>query len=364
MGRIKGLISALPFLALAPLASCGKGENPRQYAHIFVIVEENRGFDQIIGNPSAPNINRLAETYGLATRFYGEVHPSEANYVAMLAGSTFGIHDDDAWYCSPGKQDPYCYKSQRPDYVDHTIRSKSLVDQLDKADLTWKGYFESIPAAGSKAVFSSASNPNEPDRLYAAKHNAFLNFASVQDDSRLDMKLVGFDRLAKDLASGDLPNYAHIIPNQCNEMHGMDGNDPTVPPDCVYSNDQGLIARGDKEIGELVREIQASPAWSAKANFAVVITWDEDDGPHPSRDAGKTQGCCGYDPKSPANFGGGHIATIVITNHGPRGVKDDTPYNHYSLLRTTEEAFGISEHLNEAGDDAAGVVPMSKLFWN
>ena len=53
----------------------------------------------------------------------------------------------------------------------------------------------------------------------------------------------------------------------------------------------------------------------------------------------------------------------MITNHGPKGVRDDTPYNHYSLLRTTEDAFGISEHLNEAGDDAAGVVPMTKLFW-
>ena len=63
-----------------------------------------------------------------------------------------------------------------------------------------------------------------------------------------------------------------------------------------------------------------------------------------------TQGCCGFDPKGLSNFGGGHIATIVITNHGARGVVDPTPYNHYSLLRTTEDALGISEYLNEAGD--------------
>ena len=65
---------------------------------------------------------------------------------------------------------------------------------------------------------------------------------------------------------------------------------------------------------------------------------------------------------SPANFGGGRIPTIVITNHGPRAVKDDTPYNHYSLLRTTETAFGISEHLAHAGDTQAGVVDMVPLF--
>jgi len=44
-------------------------------------------------------------------------------------------------------------------------------------------------------------------------------------------------------------------------------------------------------------------------------------------------------------------------------VKDDTPYNHFSLLRTTEDAFGIAEHLNGAGDDAHGVVSMDRLFW-
>jgi phosphatidylinositol-3-phosphatase len=56
------------------------------------------------------------------------------------------------------------------------------------------------------------------------------------------------------------------------------------------------------------------------------------------------------------------FATIVITNHGARGVVDSTPYNHYSLLRTIEDALGISEYLNEAGSLDKGVKPMKKLF--
>jgi len=64
-----------------------------KYDHIFVIIEENKSYDQIIGNPSAPIINQLAKTYNLASNFYAEVHPSEANYIAMLGGDTFGIHD-------------------------------------------------------------------------------------------------------------------------------------------------------------------------------------------------------------------------------------------------------------------------------
>ena len=234
---------------------------------------------------------------------------------------------------------------------------------MNERGLSWKGYFENIPAPGSKAVYSSGSQAStQPDQLYAAKHNGFINFAIVQNDPRLASKFVGFDQLAADVASGDLPNYAHVVPNQCNEMHGLSKQAPNVPADCAYDNDPGLIARGDKVIGDIVRQIQASPAWLAKENFAIVITWDEDSGSHPSRKTEIVDGCCGFDPESVANNGGGHIATLVITNHGPRGVTDDTPYNHYSLLRTTEDAFGIAEHLNIAGDTQRGVRSMKLLF--
>jgi hypothetical protein len=106
-----------------------------------------------------------------------------------------------------------------------------------------------------------------------------------------------------------------------------------------------------------VDEIMASKAWSRPVNFAIVITFDEDEHGH-----ARGPGCCGSDQDSAANFGGGHIPTIVITNNGPRHFKDATPYNHYSLLRTTEEAFGIKEYLGFAGADAKGVTAMTPLF--
>ena len=67
-------------------------------------------------------------------------------------------------------------------------------------------------------------------------------------------------------------------------------------------------------------------------------------------------------PDASSNFGGGHIPTIVITNHGPRGVRDDTPYNPYSLLRTLEDAFGITQRLGHAADGRKGVRAMTPLF--
>jgi hypothetical protein len=310
-------------------------------------------------NEIAPNINRLAHEYGLATQFYAEVHPSEANYIAMLGGDTFGIHDDDAFYCKPQSEDRYCPGSARNGYVDHTVTQRSLIDQLDERGLTWKGYMESIPEPGSGiARWPAVDKPGEPAELYAVKHNGFMSFRRVQNDPKRSQKVVGFDALYRDLASGAMPNYAHIVPNQCNEMHGRDDG-PMTPHDCRKSNTPGLIKRGDKVVGELVGKIMGSSVWRKPENVAIVITFDENG--KAERNEGP-QGCCGYEPGSSANFGGGRIPTIVITNHGVRNVSDPTPYNHYSLLRTTESAFGFNEYLGHAGDRGAGVVDMAPLF--
>jgi hypothetical protein len=351
------LLLTLP-ISGAAVVHAADSPMPR-YAHIFVIVAENKGYEQIIGPATrAPNIHRLAQQYGLATEFYAEAHPSEPNYIAMLGGDTFDIHDDDAFYCKPGLRDTYCPGANKADYVDHTVTARSLVDQLQDKGLSWKGYMESLPEPGSLvARWPNADHPvaGQPNELYAAKHNGFMSFERVQKDPQRAQKIVDFKQLEQDLAAGTMPNYAHIVPNQCNDMHGRGG--PNAPQDCT--NLDGLIARGDQVIADLVQKIMMSSVWKAAGNTAIVITFDENDkderhSPH--------QGCCGYDPNSKANFGGGRIPTVVITNHGARKIVDSTPYNHYSLLRTTEAAFGIDEYLGHAADQSRGVVTMSALF--
>jgi phosphatidylinositol-3-phosphatase len=327
-----------------------------RYAHIIVIFEENKNYEQIMSPAMAPNITALAAKYGDAARFFGEVHPSEANYVALVGGDTFGIHDDDAFYCHAGVVDPFCAGSAAPGYVDHTLSAPHLGQRIEAAGLTWKGYYEDLPGAGSLAV--TASDPTFDDKtrktaLYASKHSGFVNFAQVQHDPKRAEHIVDFHQLDADLASGQLPSFALIVPNQCNEMHGLHG--PNLPPGCDGADVAALIGRGDKAVGELVKKIQRTAAWKSNDNVAVVITFDEG--------SGKTrEGCCAVTPDAPSNFGGGHIPTVVITNHGPRGVKDDTAYNHYSLLRTIEDAFGLPGHLGHAADTDKGVVPMVTLF--
>ena len=297
--------SALP-------TSADDGSLPR-YKHVFSIVEENREYSQIVGNPGAPNLNRLANAYGLATAYDGTSHPSEPNYVAMIGGSDYGIKDD-APYNSAG----------------HTVNQPGLPSQLEGAGLSWKSYQQSLPYPG----FTGTAFPTAANALYASKHNGFMNFASVQNSPSELAKVVPIDQLSTDLASGTVPSFSFIAPDQCHDMHGL-----ASCPDAATN-----VTVGDAYAGQLVHAIMSSQTWKQGQN-AIVVTFDE----------GNTNlGCCD------ANPGGGRVLTVVITNHGARGVQDPTPANHYSMLQTIEQVFGLGCIQNTC--DTANVKPLTRLF--
>jgi hypothetical protein len=317
-----------------------------RYQHVFEIMMENTSYSTIIGNSLAPNINALASQYGLATDYFGVTHPSEPNYVANMGGSFFGIQDDNQFYCTPAlaSTDKMCAGTT----VDHTITAQSLGGQLTAAGMSWRAYLQSVPAIPPSGVIMTGPNANGPYTfkspsnsvaLYASKHNPFVNFTDTQTDLA---DMVPDTQLATDLASGDVANYSLIVPDQCHDMHGTGG----------CSDENGLISAGDTYVGNTVSSIMSSKAWQEGRN-AIVVTWDEDD----FSDQGKAgTGCCGADP------GGGRVVTVVITNKTNKyPITDNTPYNHYSLLLSIEDAFGLP-CLANACDSADGVVPMTKLF--
>jgi hypothetical protein len=299
-----------------------------RYDHVFVVVEENHGFTDVIGNPAAPNLNALARRFGLATRSFGVTHPSEGNYVALLGGSSFGVADDNPYYIN-------------------SLRKPSLVSQLDAAGIGWKAYLQGSPHAGYTGICYPARCNGSPDHdpLYVSKHDGIQNFTTSLN--RRDWsRQVPAEQLGADLASGDVPRFDWVIPDECHDMHGdppycIDGGNP------FDAQDQRLVAFGDRYLGGLVGQITSAPFW-ARGNNAVVVTFDE------GNDNG---GCCGV---SAANPGGGRIATIVVTSHGPRGIQDATPYNHFSLLQTIQRSFGLGCLENTC--DTANVVPLAPLF--
>lgn len=325
--RIISLIAIVAIAAALALPTVASADGPRDgsesdmptFQHIFVIMMENHRYEEIIGNPNAPQINALAQANGLATNYYGVTHPSEPNYLATIAGSYFGIQDD-----AP------------PSAPNHTINSPSIVDQLEARGLTWKTYQQSLPQPG----FTGATYPSPSNALYAVKHNPFPYFTHVQNSPAELQNMVPDTQLATDLQSGKVPNFGYIAPDQCHDMHGLSS----------CRDDATLIQQGDAYVASVVTAITSADFWR-QGNNAIVITWDEND----FGTSGVT-GCCD------ANPGGGHVATIVVRNHHPRGMQDNTPYNHYSLLQTIEDSFHLGCLQNTC--DRANVTPMTSLFRN
>jgi hypothetical protein len=288
-----------------------------KYDHVFLLIAENHKFDQIIGNPVAPVINGLANEYGLATQYTGVSDPSEPNYVAMLGGSDFGIASDDPWFF-PGQ----------------TANAANLMSQLEAAGKTWRAYFQDMPYAGYRGYcFPGKCNGiPDSDTEYVAKHNGIVNFANMQNPVDFG-KQMPLGQLTDDLASGDLPNLGYIVADECDDMHG-------APPYCVDSGNPGdvadnwLVAQGDRFIGDIVQKITSSSSWK-HGNNAIVLTWDEGDDPSDL------------------------ITTIVVTSHGPRGVQDPTSYNHYSLLASLQQTFGLGCLLNSC--TATAMTPLFQV---
>lgn len=296
-----------------------------RYDHVFVIVEENHGYGDVIDNPAAPNLNWLARHYGLATSYYGVSHPSEPNYVALLGGSTFGVSNDNPYYLN-------------------SVRAPSLITQLDRGHVSWKAYLQGVPHPGYQGICFPAFCNGTPDKdpLYVSKHDGIQNFTTSRNPADW-RRQVPLGDLTADLRGGRVPAFGYVIPDECHDQHGD-------PPYCLDSGslrgpqDQHLVATGDAHLGRLVHAITSAPFW-ARGNNAVVITYDEGD---------TNAGCCR------ANRGGGKVATVVVTSHGPRGVRDATPYNHYSLLQTLQRTFGLG--CLQATCDTAAVRPMTRLF--
>jgi Phosphoesterase family len=320
-----GAAMAVAVPASAQASSALASSMPR-LDHVFLIMEENNGYQDVIGNPAAPNLNYLAQTFGVATKYYGlSQDSSETNYVGLLGGNTFDVTSDDA-------------------YWKNKVDAPSLISQLDQAHVSWKAYLQALPHPGYEGICypEKCNGAPDSDPLYVSKHDAIQNFTSSWNASDWDRQ-VPVTELAGDLGAGQVPSFSYVVPDECHDMHGD-------PPYCLDSGNIGdpqnqhLVSVGDAYLGQLVSEITGASFW-AKGNNAIVVTFDNGD---------NAAGCCDAKP------GGGRIATIVITSHGPRGVQDATPSNHYSLLSSIQQALGVG--CLQFTCDTANVRPLTPLF--
>jgi hypothetical protein len=377
--------------------------------HVVVIMMENHGYAEIIGSPYMQFTNYEAKHANLAYRYYAVAHPSLTNYLEIVGGSNFGVLNDKVvdWGakhctstlvvgsnenssdskicpiagtgtdeatpvldCSNEVSGPPCDINidGKHSYPAAPTVAKTIADQIDAAGLTWKTYQESLPLTGfygvdtSNGYFSNNSKDLTADEqnagmtagsvaaLYRSKHDPFVYFANIQQSqvkgqSPHIVSYEGANGLWADLATGNVPSYSYVVPNQCHDQHGAGNYPPSTTEtfdDVFCSNnifDGGLRAEGDIELEALVGAIKASPIWTGKQKTAIVIVWDENDYSH-----------------APVT---NNVVLIVDKNYGTQGVKSSVYYNHFSLLKTTEGALGLP-CLNHACD--ATTQAMSDLF--
>ena len=280
--------------------ACGRAATaPATYRHVIWIWMENHPYDEIIGAKAAPFANRLAARCGLATNSHNITHPSLPNYIAATSGGTQGISDD----CGPSE----CPR-----------RVQSLFGQLQAAGMTWTAYDESMPAPCS---LSDDSGTNPPGN-YAPKHNPAVYYLPLRAGCRRNVVALGTPAagaFARALRARSLARFSFITPNLCNDTH-----------DCPVST-------GDAWLSRWLQAIVASPTYRSERT-AIFITWDEGEG-------GSTDDCA-----TNTTDRGCHVATIVVSPSTPRGTRSARLFNHYALLRTTEQLLGITTFLGHARD--------------
>ena len=327
---------AVGLSAMGGAAAASPGQQVR-LDRVFVIVLENHSEHSVINDPNAPFISSLAHKYAEAADYYGVTHPSEPNYVAMISGSNWFSNTDD-----PANR------------FDHT----NLVDELEARHISWGAYMEALPAADPLTDFW----PSAADPLYASKHNPFAVFSDIRANPARVADIKPYTALAGDLDSAHAPRFVYIVPDQCNDMHGgvydAIAGHPETP--CPYNDtnddpsDVALKHNADAFVHGAVTTIMSSRAWTPHS--AIFIVADEGDYSGNPVNGGwdSPAGCCDSpvlpagDPDISASwpgglYGGGLVPAVVIDPSGPHHFVSDVPYNHYSLLRTIEDDWGLGE---------------------
>ncbi|KAJ3301022.1 hypothetical protein HDV03_001475 [Kappamyces sp. JEL0829] len=258
-----GFLTGLAALAVgAPLATPA-------FDRVFTIVLENRNYDNAM---KQSYFQSLASRGRLMTNYHGVTHPSQPNYIAMISGSTKGVSGDGD--------------------VSITDR-KTIVDLLDAAGKSWTTYQQAYPGG----CYTGSTG------TYYRKHNPFISFPSISGNPARCANIVNADRLAADVAAGQVASFVYYTPDIKNDGHDTDIN---------YSA---------QWMQPFLDPLLSNPLF---ANTLFVVTFDE------------SETFLGIFDNTQNK-----IATILLGPGIAAGSTDSTHYDHYSYLATVEKVFGL-----------------------
>ncbi|MHB8580295.1 MAG: alkaline phosphatase family protein [Ignavibacteriaceae bacterium] len=265
------------------------------YSHIVIVIEENKSYDQIIGNKAAPYINNVLKKEGANfTQMFAEEHFSEGNYFWLLSGSNQNVKFSD------GIPD----KITNPQYP---FTSSNLAQQLIKKSYTFKGFSESLPSIGDTISLSG---------YYARKHVPWISFANMPNSKSAETSSnLQFNQFPSDF--NKLPTVSIVIPNLIHDMHNG------LPPQSITDGDAWLKNNLDKYY-----------QWAKSHNSLLIITFDEND------DQNHYSGAT--DPASKNHDIRNRIPTIIAGAHIIHGnYAEGKGISHVNILRTIEAIYSL-----------------------
>ena len=304
LGAVLATASAVVSAAVLPVSSasaapaepgtqqiCGTAHGPVRYDHVIWIWMENTPYVDVAGSPQAPFFNALAGECGQATNYHNLTHPSAPNYLGATSGYLGGTDDCTAFQC--------------PDSNDN------IFWQLSDRHESWKAYEESMQANCYDPATAADPGLNTVG-VYDSLHNPPIYYTDLASECAkydVPMGTLSQGEFARDLAT-NLPVFSFITPNKCDDDH-----------DCA-------VSVGDAWLSSVVGAITASRQYRA-GHTVIFITWDEGEG--------GVSNDCAYNTTDI----GCHVATAVVSPSTRPGTQSAELFNHYSLLKTTEQLLGL-----------------------
>ncbi len=357
-----------PLLPSHQKASAAHHKKPPRLKHVFTIVLENENESSSFGpNSEAPYLAKTLRRKGeYLPNYYATGHFSLDNYIAMISGQAPNVQTQSDcqsftdFSASQGANGQWVNPAGGCVYPP---AAQNVANQLEDSGYTWHEYAEDMNAAAPKGKEDPCRHPAvgarddtqsaEVGDQYAARHNPFVYFHSIIDFPTCKKNVVDLSHLSHDLKRrSTTPNYSFITPNLCSDGHDAP---------CVDGKPGGLES-ANVFLKKWVPKILGSPAF--KHRGLLIVTFDEA-GDDASACCDEKPGPNVIPPNSPGfttpGPGGGKVGALVLSPCVKANSTNNVSYNHYSMLRSVEDNFGLP-HLGYAGQ--SGLEPFGTKTLN
>jgi outer membrane biosynthesis protein TonB len=307
--------------------------------HVFLISLVSSGYQAAFGTSSTmPYLSGTLRPKGRLLANYSVLsEPITPNGIAAISGQPPNKSTEED--CPTYNSFPASAKTSDIGVVSgegcvYGTETQTLAGQLEIGQFTWRAYMEGMksPTTGEpeNCIYPGAEEEEVVEAGgYSARLNPFTKFHSLLDVGTCGSDDVPITELKKDLKSeAKTPDFSYISPDLCSA--GVTGQ-------CAEGAPDGAAA-ADEWLAEVVPEILESPAY--KKDGLLIVSFGGVNPPAPPAEGEAAPPA----PAKPLKTG-----ALLLSRFATKNSTGNAPYDPYSLLRSTEELFGL-KYLAEASE--------------